>query len=217
MAKIKFGIEGLYDIRTAKKLSEFNLNYFVFDQRTSSPQFIQNHVLIDLLKTQNFLNNKIVLKFDTDKSFMIDHAVNNILSQTNIGREQLEVWLYSFNDWITNASLSFKLLYLPENSPSKVLNTSHFSGFIFRASDFEVSSQNKTILLLQLLQNRKFDHVCTVAPFDSIPHALIDYLEIDTLILDVNSDVEICYRNLDYDKLSECFKNLFKNAKTLNF
>lgn len=217
MIKAKFGIEGLYDLRTAKKLKDFGLQVYVFDQRAKSTQFIQTHILIEILKSELLLNSKIVLKFDTDRSYMIDHVINKIISETTISKEQLEVWFYAQNEWIETAHLSFKVYYNRDISPQKALSSNRFTGFIFRAGDFDTPNsqmdQQKILLIMQLLKGRSYSHALSLSPYDSFPHALVDYLTIETFLLEVNSDVELCYRNLDFDKISKCLNMLIKEIK----
>lgn len=221
MTDYKFGIEGLYDLRTAKKLKDFGLGVFSFDQRARSPQFIQAHILIDILKNEPLSTLKVALKFDHDKAFMIDYLIEKIVAETSVKKEQIEVWLYAENDWMNNASVPFKVYYSKETAPQKMIHQKNFNGFLFKASDFEfergVLDQQKILLLLQLIQNRPFAHAVSIAPFDSFPHALVDYLGIETFLVEVNADVEVCYRNLDYDKLSKCFNLLFKEIKSQTF
>lgn len=221
MADYKIGIEGIYDLRTAKKLKDFGLKIFSFDQRAKSPQFIQAEILIDILKNESFSNLKVALKFDFDKSFMIDHLIDRILKETAVHQDQIEVWLYANNDWTQNARVPFKVYYSPDTLPQKVIHFKNFSGFLFKASDFELPTggvnQQKIMLLLQLIQAKPYSHVLSMAPFDSFPHGLVDYLGIDSFLLELNSDVELCYRNPDYDKLSKCFNHLFKEIKSITF
>lgn len=221
MSDYKFGIEGLYDLRTAKKLKDFGLKIFSFDQRTRSPQFIQSHVLIEILKSEPLLETRIALKFDYDKSFMIDHLIEKIVAETSVARSQIEVWLYAENDWVNHASVPFRVYYAKETSPQKMIHHNNFAGFLFKASDFEHrdggQDLQKIMLLLQLVRNRVLTHNLSLAPFDSFPHALVDYLGIETFLVEVNQDVEVCYRNLDYDKLSKCFNLLFKEIKSQAF
>ncbi len=221
MTKYKFGIEGLYDYRTFKSLKDFDLKVLAFDLRARSSQFVQIHTIIDILKQSSSETILIALKFDHDKPFMIEHVINEIVAKTSITKNQLEIWLYAQNDWVDSASVRFKVHYTIETMPNKVIKNEKFSGFLFRAFDFETNDkgvdQQKVLILMQLLAGQKFSHVLSLMPFDSFPHALVDYLGVSTFLLEVNQDIEHCYRNLDYDKLSKCFKLLLKEVNTQSF
>ncbi len=223
MTTSKFGIDGIYDIRVMKKLTTLNLKTLVFDCNPRSPQFVQGYVIIDILKTLNVFDGKIVLKFEKEKDFMINSLVHSVLKDASIASENLEVWVSSECDWIKNPTANFKVHYSSYIREKEFIKNDLFKGFNFNASDFEnitggrTSGEQKLLVILQLLGGKSFEHSLTLEPFDSLPSALCDFLEIRDFVLKINSDIEVCYRNVDVEKLTHSFGMLKKNATSVSF
>lgn len=219
MNMIKMGLEGLYDSKTYRKQNTHGLNTLVFDCNPKSLQFIQAYVIVDILKTSAISTN-VVLKFQNEKSFVIDSLIKQILQETSIGADQIEVWINPDAEWLNGPTHKFKITFGNFKTKS-FLDHNLFQGFVFDAADFEnnyaQNSEQKLLVLLQLLKGRRYQHTLVVSPFDSLPMALIDYLEIHHFIVRINSDVEVCYRNVDQEKLSSCFTQLKKNLQSIQF
>lgn len=219
MNMFKVGLEGLYDSKTFRKQNTHGLNTLVFDCNPKSLQFVQAHTIIEILKTAVMATN-VVLKFHHEKSFMIDSLVNQILKESSISSENIQVWINADAEWLNQPTFNFKVIYGTFKTKN-FLENQFFKGFVFDASDFEnnyaQNSEQKVLVLLQLLKGKKYQHTLVLSPFDSLPMALIDYLEIGHFIVRINADVEVCYRNVDQDKLSTCFTQLKKNLQSIHF
>lgn len=217
MNMFKVGLEGLYDSKTFRKQNTHGLSTLVFDCNPKSMQFVQAHIILEILKAATLTTN-VVLKFHHEKNFVIDSLVNQILKETSLSVENIQVWINADAEWLNRPNYNFKVIYGSFKVKS-FLEESYFKGFVFEANDFENTyAQNveqKVLILLQLLKGKKFHHTLVMSPFDSLPMALIDYLEINHFIVKINSDVEVCYRNVDQDKLSVCFTQLKKNLQSI--
>ncbi len=216
------GINGIYDQRSFKKLTDQDIQFFIFDQRTKSPNFIQNYVLIDLIKSLGGRNINIVLRFDNDKPFMINHAIDSILKETTLTTANIELWFdHEFNPWIEDARIPFKIYYNDQTNIKSFVNKSHLKGLVFNAFDFNSMGmqkmQNKMFNMLQALGKNSFEHTLELLPMDSFPASLVDYLDLQSFSLKIDSDLEICYRNIDLDKLLKSIKFIKRELNTQQF
>lgn len=204
-------INGIYDLRTLKQLNQMGVGRIGFEFNPKSFTFIQEHVFLDLIKA-DFSENKIIyLNFKNNKDVMIGKIVNDL---TKINPNLLNNLIFVFDEYIEdNFNFPFLLKYSPYISNK--INTNFFIGFIFDFSDFEIAYNASTLtnLISNLytkfpkLANGQLVSALNINWTDNLFSSLFDFMEFEFIQLNINYDVEVCYRNVDLNKLNIELKN----------
>lgn len=203
----KLRIEGIYDKRTLKFLKQKGVKDFTFDFSPTSFNFIQEYVFLDLLKLLDS-NDRIFLHFNRSNDPMVSLLCEH-LKKEGIGFDNI---FFEFDAWSTDKSVSdFQYNYLLKYSDGidylKYINE-RFKGFVFCYSFFENLNH------LNLIQNfcttffTRYHHsidngllILKIDWNDNVRTTLFEYFDFNFLSLPINNKIEICYRNVDLNKL----------------
>lgn len=217
--KNELRIEGIYDKRTIQLLLEHNVKDFGFDFCPRSFNFIQEHIFIkDFIPVFN-QSHKIYLKFSNMNDLMINRIIKD-LSNANINKENIyfEFTELDKQEELVHFQYNFFVHYSQSLNISKI-HSEKFKGVIFDFSFLEnlhtknllnsfisnFYTQNISILSKEL-------HFILKADWPSnLIQGLFNLMDFNLLSLPINSNIEICYRNVDINKLKHEIKLVSKN------
>ena len=209
---VEIKISGIYDKRTLDHLRMHNVNSFGFDFRPKSMNFIQGHVLNQLQGHLSEFDN-IYLHFENDPDFMVENILDHF-QDTNLspiltfsGTQGIQyyekfkdpfIWFYDekvkFTDIIKSEyckGIYFSLEYLRMLHEQGV-----FHNFVsnFYSSLYKIRNELNLYL--------KVESLIYLFP------TLFEYFDFYHVDYTLNSEVEVCYRNVDMKKLNSQIKNL---------
>jgi hypothetical protein len=216
----KFKFDGIYDTRTLLELKRQEVDHFSFDFNPRSFNFIQERVFIELLV--GFMNetDKVYLHFIHNKDFMVQKIYSEILKI----RGNMDNVFFEFDEFFSDVELprglKFFLLYLPSIFLIQT-NLDNLVGFIFPydlikkiheenklslfysnfLTHFKSAGHDSRIFILKLEWNQK------------INQKLLDIFDFNIVSLPLNSEIEVCYRNVDLTRLKlqlDIKKELFR-------
>ncbi len=236
MVREKIGLLGVYDQRFLQKLKNVELDILVFDCRPKSLQFVQGYKILEILNLTKKIGQRIILLFENEKPQVIHYLVNSIFQDAHIDRREIEIWyignlLPMLGDDVLEGC-SLKIPFHFENPKDVTISLEQlqkiygerWKGFFFW-NDGDVFSGIQTTTLSHMMQSFQKngnlgtlnsqliydkEHSLVLFAASSFPHAMVNFFDIKEFIFGINQDVEVCYRNLDFDKLNESFYNLKK-------
>ncbi len=198
-------LAGVYDLRTIKKLQESKVNHFAFDFRPRSLNFIQEHLCLKILKSSSF--DYIYLQFENEKPYVVDRIYNLVRSNFE-GKIFVEIFGQGFNF----EDLTYPFIYNLNTSeiPVSVLENKHLKGYSIQADFLNDLKQRggfeKWLSSFYRLNTRAANdlvHILCRDWDDDIFPSLFDLLDIELVSLTINPKVELCFRNVDLNKLSK--------------
>lgn len=220
MELFKFRIDGLYDLRTLKELKAEGVDHFCFDFNPRSFNFVPEHVFLDLFIKVLSDMDKIFLHFVNNK----DPMVLKISSEMKKRRGNLQNIFFEFDEYFNDYELpsEIKFLQLYGNSLfSLQKNLDNLAGFIF---PYEQLAKLQDEAQLIKFYSNFFTHfnsyqldsklfVLKLGWNDKVTSACVDVFDFNIISLTLNSEVEVCYRNIDIIKLKTKFNSQMKMFK----
>ncbi len=213
-------IEGIYDQRTLKLLKSKGVRDFGFNFSPKSFNFIQERVFLNDLIPLMDPKDKIHLHFSRINDPMIQKV---ILDLQNAGFEKDNIYFDCDEGTELSREIGIKYFinYYPEIDHC-ACDDPGFCGIIFNFSFFE-DLQAKGVLnnfianfythfKKYLVEDKLI--VLRIDWSDNVFPSLFEYFDIDLMSFSINDKIEICYRNVDLNKLSEEMK-LIENNKNL--
>lgn len=203
-------IEGIYDKRTVKYLKNQGLKDFCFDFSPKSFNFIQEYVFLEQILNLLDASDRIFLHFSRSNDPMVGKLINDLKKS----EKSLNNVFFEFDEWSKEASaLDFEYNYLlnfSKDSDSLKLVGRNFKGFIFNFEFFE--ELHRSNLLNNFASNfyTRFHSIINEKSFmvlkidwnNNLLASLFDLFEFNLLSIPINSKIEVCYRNVDLNKLS---------------
>lgn len=200
--KTQMRIEGIYDKRTLKNLKNLGIKHFHFDFSPKSLNFIQHHVFTEILELLDKFDT-IYLHFSRSNDPMctkindeLDKKKLNYIIECDEWSEEIDKIPYPHNLYFYNGFSNQKVnsffqgLIIDYN----ILEESYFSGKlpnllnqIYTSKNFLID-EKKVILKSHFNQNMK--------------QMLIDQLDFDMITLLITDELEVCYRNVNIQKLN---------------
>lgn len=218
----KFKIEGIYDQRTLKLLKSRQVRDFGFNFSPKSFNFIQEHVFLnDLIPLLEPLD-KIYLHFTRSNDPMIRKVLEDL---KKAGIQNTNLFL-ECDEWPTDPNsfgIKYFLNYYPEIEIKNCLGE-NFSGMIFNFSFFEDLHQRGVLnnfianfythYKKYLTDEKKL--IVKIEWNDNVFPSLFDYLDIDLMSFSINSQMEVCYRNVDLKKLANEMEMIKQNKSLMD-
>ncbi len=216
----KLRFEGVYDQRTLRHLKLSGVKDFSFDFSPTSFNFVQEYVFLENLLTILDPSDKIFLHFKRSNDPMIEKLVLDIKKN---GRS-LENVFFEIDEWSNEMGpQEFSYNYLinyTNDLDHKNLRGDHFRGFIFNFTFLEYLYNQKLIRKFAINFHTHFqtilsEHSLMVlqANWDSnLISTLFDIFDFNVLSYPINSNLEICYRNVDLKKLTSEIEIFKKNT-----
>lgn len=206
-----FQIAGIYDQRTLKFLSDEGIKHFTFDLRPTSFNFFQLHRCLDLLKSNFSSKHHYSLHFAGEADFVIQKILQDL--------EALALPTHSSSFSLIFSDKQQAAFYDQFNCPYQLLIDSqadflwlaqcrNLTGLIFSFEVLEQMHQSNQLLpflkhLFKFTEQRSIELVLSAPWKANFFPSLLDYFDFDRLILSINPDVEVCYRNVDLVKLKK--------------
>jgi hypothetical protein len=215
----KLRIDGIYDKRTLNHLKSLGLKDFCFDFSPKSFNFIQEYVFLEQILKLIEPSDKIFLRFNRSN----DPMVNKLIEDIKKNGHSLKNIYFEFDEWSAEvSSINFEYNYLlnfsKDNDPIKLIGK-NFKGFIFQFDFFE--NLHRSDLIDSFTRNffSKYSAVLGAESLmllkidwhNNLISSVFDLFDFDLLSFPINSKIEVCYRNVDFNKLNSEMKLLKKN------
>lgn len=190
-------INGIYDQNTIKVLKNLGVNFFAFDFRPVSMNFIQSYAAAKLIEQTFGLGDRYVLQFDRDKDFVINGVLEKLSSV--IAREELLL------EFCTSRELSecesFKLPFIwhyNENEFNEFITSDKLHTVIFDQQIIQqLELNNRLYTFMDNFFKKCPSHVQVELAMDwssSVIHTLIDFFPVNGLVYSINNQVEQQFR-----------------------
>lgn len=213
-------IDGIYDTRTLKHLKTLGLKDFCFDFSPKSFNFIQEYVFLEQILTLLDPTDRIFLHFSRSNDPMVTKLTDD-LKKIGINLENV---YFEFDEWSSGFSpIEFSNNYLLNFSnvsdPSKLIGN-NFKGFSFNFLFFEELFISKTLNNFARNFYTRYNSLLTdqslmllrIDWHNDLLASVFDLFEFNLLSFPINSKIEVCYRNVDLNKLSNEMEVLQKNS-----
>lgn len=207
-------LSGIYDLRTLNFLIENGIHQFIFDFRPTSMSFLQEYKVVELLKNISF--GKVFLLFRNEKSFMIERIYTSC--RNSFGGEIILEIEGSVDEGFTDLGIPFYYRIEEEDQLTnslQVILDPNCRGHVLSYEMLKNLNDRNSFLSwiqryykeiggrsLELKQDLFLDWDSDIFP------TLFEYFDFDSLTLPVNSKIEVCYRNVDLNKVSNNLKHL---------
>lgn len=211
-------IDGIYDERTLLLLKSKGIEDFGFSFSPKSFNFIQEHIFLTKLIPLLSEKDRLWLHFSRSNDPMILKVLED-LKKININREK--IFLYC-DEWPqpppedVNFILNYSCINELEN-----FNRHLFAGIVFDFTFLEELHGNNllnnfisnfyttynTILNKKIILYTDWNH--------NIFPTLLEHFDFDMISFSINSKIEICYRNVDLNKLKHEINMLEKDKISL--
>lgn len=218
----KLRIDGIYDKRTLKHLKEQGIKDFCFDFSPKSFNFIQEYVFLEQILNLLNYSDRIFLHFSRSNDPMIQKIIDDLKKAGH----SLDNIFFEFDEWskdITpiNFEYNFLLNFSSDVDVSKLMGK-NCRGLIFNFEFFEELHRSRSI---QNFSNNFYTKYYTTLNENclmllkidwnnNLQTSIFDLFEFDLISFPINSKIEICYRNVDFNKL-RCELDILKKKSFL--
>ena len=200
-------INGVYDLNTIRHLKILNVNDFVFDFRPRSLNFIQIQKVYEILNQLSPINTNIFFRFEDEKNYVVEHTLNVL-------NEHLKSsWNYSlcfsglaiFESYESHSTPYYwaytELVELPKE-PLKYLK-----GIVFDYTFLEQQMQFGNLFDLIKKIKSSFGETIQLEFISNwnqpIMETITDFIDFKFNNFEINSDVELSFRNIDLNSLNK--------------
>jgi len=215
---MRIKVDGVYDSRTLKLLTEIGIDHQSFDFRPTSFNFLQEHHLLEILQDHHSQLSHYYLHYEGDPDFVVEKMLTEIRALEQRGViESVDNILLEFSDqrsasFFTQFSWQYILHYYHGMNLVDYLQSGNFSGLVLPLSILRSYYQSGTLhsFVKNFYQTLRTSGVADsfqlilLADWDSdIMPSIIDYFDFDLISLQINSKVESCYRNVSLGDLAK--------------
>ena len=218
-------IDGTYNQYTITMLEGMKINDFSFDLRPKSFNFVQEYILLGIIKEVFRPWNRYYFHFENEKEYVIEKILNDVketAGKTDSAINPVENIFLEFSDGLTAEYYeSFKTPYvfhlderhrLEDFLASKYLKAINLSYSYLhhlhqcgKLGEF-AGSFFKQIKRLEQLS--KIEVILSLDWNEDIFPSLFHYFQFNVISLPLNHKVELSYRNLDYELLKKYMKGM---------
>lgn len=216
-------LEGLYDKKTIQVVQQEAKMGLTFDFRPRSFNFIQQYLFLDFISEVKKSTNEFSIQYENEPEFMINDTLEKLSkifygnfllefsdNQTLSYYEQFKkpfLWHYSqhIGDISVFKSPLLKGIVLDYN----LIKDAHESG---KLNNFV---QNFYRLTHDTLIRRSGQLILKMDWASDIMPSITEFFDFNCVSLPVNSNIEICYRNVDQNKLKTSISSLKSFTKSL--
>lgn len=215
-------LEGLYDKKTIQLIqSEANMA-LTFDFRPRSFNFIQQHLFLDFISTVKNGSHSFSIQYENEPDFMIKDTLEK-LKKIYSGPFRLEFSDNQKREYYEQFETPFIWHYNLNTSDINVFKSPLLKGVVLNYDDiYEAHNrgvlnsfvQNFYRLTHNVILKRQGELILKLDWTSNIMPSIAEYFDFNTISVPVNSNVEICYRNVDQNKLQSSLTSLknFTNA-----
>ena len=215
-------IEGIYDQRTLKLLKSKGVRDFGFNFSPKSFNFIQERVFLNELIPLLDPKDKIHLHFSKINDPMIQKVIHD-LKKAGIDKDNIYFDCDEGTEKSNEIGINYFLNYSPDVNHT-ACEGSEFCGFIFNFSFFEdlhtrgilnnFIANFYTYFKKYLIEDKLI--ILRIDWNDNVFPSLFDYFDIDLMSFSINDKIEVCYRNVDLNKLSVEMELIEKNKNLVD-
>lgn len=216
--KSSLRIHGIYDLRTLAPIKETKVHHWVFDLRPKSLNYIPAYKLEEILQKEGMYADSVTLHFSFEKDFIIRKVIDDLLK----AYPQIEGRLFlEFSDnesvqFYESFGLPFFWHYQSLKHTSEILASSKLKGLIFESDflDGILGSEVERNFLMNLfslnprLVSHPIDFILNVNERTSFSRTFFEFLDFTMITLVLGPEMEVCYRNIDLNLLSQKIKSL---------
>lgn len=217
-ARIK--INGIYDKRTLDGLDQLSIGEVGFDFRPTSMNFLQQHVALDLLKEYQAEKRQFFLHYQNEADFMVQKMIDDIKDLEGFSHQHMVSLEFSDTKdprYYDQFKTPFYWHFNYKVSLKDILSCKFLKGIIIPFQVLEEAHRTNT--LYKFVQNFHSQALNTMnghnleiglaLEWDSnIFPSLVEFFDFDLLSLSLNNKVEVCYRNVDLEKVKESIEHL---------
>lgn len=213
MSDASIKISGIYDKRTFLALREIGMSYFEFDFRPRSFNFIQKYVLEEILKTQIIGSEKIFLHFANEADFIVRDIASlfddQLMKPHLVFSDDLEASYYD------QFQLPYFWHYRADKKIKDIVASEYNKGIIFDLEflDDLYKKQTLTSFVSNFLSLKSAINKEIIIKLDwgqVLPRLIEELLGPSLIEMSINTNVEVCYRNVDTKKVLNSI-NFLKN------
>jgi len=215
----KLRIEGIYDKRTLLHLKSLGLKDFCFDFSPKSFNFIQEYVFLEQILIALSPTDRVFLHFKRSNDPMVLKLIDDLIKSG----QNLENVYFEFDEWSSDFKPSdfnynFLLNFTNDTDPMKLIGK-NFKGFIFNFNFFHELHQSNLLHNFAANFYTRYhtfidEHSLMLLKIDwqsDLLASLFEYFEFNLISFAINSQIEVCYRNVDLKKLSSEMEIFKKN------
>lgn len=206
-------LDGIYDKRSLSLALTRARGCYGLDFRPRSFNFIQSHVVEEILSGHEFNDEEIIeLHFENDADFVIQSILDTVEKyhnrvRLNFGSSGLHTKLI-----MENFKRPFSIIYDENDKEVYEKISSQFCQSVVFDYDFLHRMADRGLLNSFIVnfysrvmrgKNDKFQLGIRLNWNSNISMSVVESLDVDYLKYEINSYVERCYRNIDAPKLSE--------------
>jgi hypothetical protein len=217
MVMMRVKVDGIYDSRTLKSLTEISLAHFSFDFRPTSFSFLQEHQFVEILTRLHSPLGSYFLRYEGDPDFVIEKMLTEIKELEHKGSiETFDNILLEFSDqrsssFLDSFSWPYILHYYPGMNLPAYLQSGNLRGIVLSLDLLMRHQQSRSLHTFvkefyQMLRTHGVSDsffLILAADWDSdILPSFQDYFDFDLISLPINGKVESCYRNVNLKDLT---------------
>lgn len=214
----KIKINGIYDLRTIKLLGQ-DYQHFGFDFYPLSLNFIQGHIFNDLM-AQTFRSDfKYYLKMKNTKDFLVQSTLNEITTATKRNLIDLDNVYVEIDEKeylsLKHLHASF-WLHIDSHIDLNILEESQIKGIVIHNVHTEHAYEKERFYkflnkIFELKNKRNLKVELALNWSENIEQSLVDFFDFDVISYPINHLVEVCYRNVNLQKLKTELNLIEKN------
>lgn len=209
-------IDGVYDLRTLETLKEQEIKDFTFDFRPLSFNFLQQYKFMEfvesLSQTHSLSQSQLFCHFSNESKDVVEKIKNDYLEQYPRDNFQLEFSDIQDVEYYKSFETDFIWHYQNIANARDIVKISSLRGLVL---DYQFLAELHEQNLLDAFYNNFYQlirHKITTPGFKIILQAdwdsdffpsLFDFFDFHLLSLPINSKIEVCYRNVDLNKVGQ--------------
>ncbi|MBL6991635.1 MAG: hypothetical protein ISR65_17755 [Bacteriovoracaceae bacterium] len=205
-------LDGIYDKRTIKSIKEVGVVDYGFDFRPRSFNFLQGHLCQEIVQQTYDGLSRYYFHFCNEQHYIIEKIFTDVINVDNNLKDNI---LLEFSDiresqFYDQFRIPFFWHYDPSVSLKEIVRSKYLKGIVLQYNFLEESLRDKTLnrfasnFYTQMFAQPKQLELELILQLEwgvSIKRDVINTLDFDKVALPVNSEVEICYRNVNQVRL----------------
>jgi hypothetical protein len=203
---MRLWVGGVYDKTTLNTLSNIDVRNIIFDFRPRSFNFVQEYKMQEILENEIHENSQIGLCFESEKAFIIDKIFNDLENKSYITKEQILLFLEGIIEKATREHYLYYWKYDQRMDLNDLLQDDNCLGIVL--DQVLLDSLNQSQQLYQFMSKLIKSNKEIVVESSKLPTGLLDFFKIDSLILPLNKEWEVGYRQVDQDLLDDYLRRL---------
>lgn len=229
MEKTLLRIEGIYDHRTFKFLKSLGLSIFSFDFRPLGLNFFPQHRFLDVLNHEYNSSYQFFLHYADEQDFIIQKMLTDLKGYGGNPGTLAPNFFLEFSDnkdlkFYEQFAVPYFWHYQEGGFLKEILQGSYLQGIFFSYNLLEdlfrrgglYTFINAVLQLFHKTKREKPLEIFLTADWNqNIIPSLTDHLDFHCLSLPINQSIEVCYRNVDLEKLRKNVQSFQKNLGPL--